>query len=328
MRSTGTFADVSSAEIRAYFDRHADEQSNELYYQSLGLVDYSPDVPEEQLNDISGPGKGNLTVEGQQYSSVAKINGFKVTLNLRKYTFDLAWTEEGMHWIKKQDSSKRQSTFSEAASGAVQSLQQNINEDTAKVFYLGFGTTFLTVGNSEALYGSHTVKGDGSAQRNDFGTADTHRALGSTAITDAIAIMNRFKSHNTIQLKRVRKLRLLVSPELIAEANKILFSLYGPNNANLGLQTASKDALSMRKMTIEAVEVPDIPASFSTFWFLSDLERSRQRAFMAWGWKPRMTRDDEASKGTLHLVGSAFFGPVVLGWQWSFASKGDGTTPS
>lgn len=329
MYSTGTFAGVIDAEVRAYFNHAKEEQSADLYYKRLGLVDYEPDVPEEKLKDISGPGKGVLTVEGQQYGAVSKVEGYPVTLVLRKYTFDIAYTEEDVHWIKKQSSSKRQSTLQNAGSEAIQSLHQNINEDTAKVFYLGAGTTFLNCGNSEALYGSHTIKGDGSSQRNDFGTSDTHRALGSTAIVDAIAIMNRFKAHNGIQIKRCKNLRLLVAPEKIAEANKILYSLYGPNNANLGMQQASKDALSMRQMTIEAVEVPDITADYSDYWFLVETNRAKDRAFMAWAWKPRMETDNSnKSKGIVSLLGSTLFGPVVKGWQWTFYSKGDGSTPS
>jgi hypothetical protein len=325
MTTKGTFADVVDAQVRAMFDNHAEEQSNELYYKELGLSDYEPDVPEEKMQEMSGPGRGQITIEGQDYAKNSKVKGYPVTLTLRKYTFDLEWTEEDVHWLAKQSSSKRVSDLRDAASGAVQSLYQNINEDTAKVFYLGHGTTFLTVGNSEALYGSHTLKGTGETQKNTFATGDTHRAFGPTALTDAISIMNRFKAHNGIQMKRVRSLKLLVATENIAVANQVIYSMYGPNTANLGLSQASKDALARRKMTIEATEVPDFPYAYRTYWSLVDTQRSTRRAFMAWAWKPRMTRDTIAKKGTLKMLGSSMFGPIVLGWQWTFGSKGDGS---
>jgi len=327
MTTKGTFADVVNAQVRAIFDTHVEEQSNELYYKELGLTDYEPDVPAEVLNDISGPGKGQITLEGQRYMSVSKVKGYPVTLTMRKYTYDLEWTEEDLHWLQKQSSSKRISELRDAATGAVQSLQQNINEDTAKTFYLGHGTTFLTCGNSEALYGAHTIKGTGETQYNNFGSGDNHRALGVTALVDAIAKMNRFKSHNGIQYKRCRSLRLLVSPENISVANQIIYSMYGPTS-NLGLSISSKDALAMRRMSIEAVEVPDFPFAYRNYWFLNELNRSAKRAFMAWGWKPRVKRDETATQGILREVGSTLFGPVCKGWQWTFSSKGDGSVIS
>ena len=182
--------------------------------------------------------------------------------------------------------------------------------------------------NSETIYGSHTIKGTGGTQRNDFGSGDTQRAFGSTALTDLIAKMNRFQSHSGTQMKRVRTLKLLVSPEKIAEAHKVVYSDYGPDSGALGFQTASKTALGRRGMTITPVEVPDFPSAYREYWFLTDTARSASRAFMAWGWKPRMQRDDQASKGVLREIGSAYFGPIVLGWQHTAGSKGDNTAIS
>jgi hypothetical protein len=323
MTSKGQLQAVTDAQVRALFTTHAEEQSNELYYKDLGLVDYEPDVPAEVLADMSGPGKGQVTIEGQRYGANSKQKGYPVTLTLRKYTYDLEWTEEDLHWLAKQSSSKRVSELRDAVVGAVQALYQNINEDTAKVFYLGHGTTFLTCGNSEALYGTHTIRKTGIIQYNNFGSGDTHRAFGPTALVDAIAKMNRFQAHNGIQLRRARKLRLLVSPENIAFANQVVYSLYGPNNANLGLSQSSKDALAIRKMTIDVVEVPDFPYAYRNYWFLNELVRSSKRAFMAWGWKPRIKREARNTHGILLELGSVFFGPVVKGWQWTFSSKGD-----
>lgn len=328
MTTKGTFADVVNRQISAIFDTFQEEQSNELYYSELGLTDYEPDVPDDKITDISGPGRGQITLEGNRYMGNAKTKGYPVTLVLRKYTYDIEWTEEDLHWLAKQSSSKRVSELRDAAQGAIQALQQNINEDTCKVFYLGHGTTFLTCGNSEALYGSHTIKGTGATQYNNFGSGDTHRVLGPSAVVDAIAKMNRFQAHNGIQMKRCKTLRLLVSPENIATANQIIYSMYGPNNANLGLSQASKDALSTRKMSIEAIEVPDFPYAYRNYWFLNELNRSSKRAFMGWAWKPRVKRDETATQGVLRELGSTVFGPVVKGWQWTFSSKGDSTSIS
>ena len=326
MVSSGFGADIVSAAVRALYNRALQEQSAELYYQELGLTQYSPDVPAEQLSGVTGPGRGILTIEGQQYGSNDKTRGYPVTLTMRKYTSELSWTEEDIHWINKaSSSSKRAMELKDMASEKVQALNQNINEDTCKVFYLGFGSTFLVngIGNSEALYASHTLRKTQTTQKNTFATADGHLPLSSSALEKAITIMNRFKAHNGNQLLRVRNLKLIVPAELIATANKIIWSDYGPDVANLGLQISSKTSLAKRGITIEAVEAPDITSSYSTYWFLVDTKRAARRAFMAWGWKPRMNDVNEYEKGTYKNEASTLFGPFIHGWQWTFGSKGD-----
>lgn len=325
MTTTGFAADVVSAAVRALYNQALSEQASELYYQALGLFDYEPDVPEEQLSEVTGPGKGILTIEGKQYGSNEKTKGYPVTLTLRKYTSELSWTEEDEHWLNKANSSsKRAIDFRLMPSQAVQALNQNINEDAAKVFYLGFGTTFLSVGNSEALFGSHTIKKTGASQKNTF--ANNHLPLTSNNLTNALTLMNRFKAQNGNQMLRVKKIKLGVATENEPDALKIIWSDYGPDNANLGLQTASIGALRKRSITIEVVTIPDIPSGFSSYWFLSDMGRAVNRAFMAWGWRPRMNEIDEHRNGTFLNESSVFFGPVIQGWQWTFGSKGDNTT--
>lgn len=324
MKTTGVGQDIIDASVRAMFDSALEEQSSELYYQRFGLVDFEPDVPEDKINDMSGPGKGILTVEGQQYGSNEKIRGYPVTLELKKYTSELSWTEEEVHWINKANaSSKRAMTFKSMPGKSVQALNQNINETTCKVFYLGFGTTLLNCGNSEALYGSHNIRKTGSSQKNTFATADGHLALSNNALIKAINIMNRFKAHNDTQLLRVRNLKLVVAYENLSEAIQIIKSLYGPENAQLGLQKASELMLKQRGIVIEVVVAPDIPYAYRNYWFLNDMNRAKERAYIAWGWKPRMSNLNDNRKGTIYNEASTLFGPLIHGFQWTFGSKGD-----
>lgn len=321
----GTLRDVVDATVRALFTRAQEDQAQELYYSTLGLTDYEPDVPEEVLNDMSAPTKAVLGGEGQEYGVVTKVRGYSVTLKMRKYTYKLSFTEEDQHWLAKSASSKRLTEVRDYVADAVLALNQRINEDACKVFYLGFGSTFLTVGNSEALFGSHTIKVDASTQKNTFATADGHLALSSGAIITALSVMNRFKGHNGNQLLKARSLKLVVAHELTAEANKTIFSDYGPNVNNLGLQQASQSALAKRGVSIEVTTAPDVPFAYRNYWFLVETNRAAKRAFIAWAWKPRLNEDTEYHNGTMHAFGSTLFGPVVLGWQWAFGSKGDGT---
>jgi hypothetical protein len=158
MTSTGVFSDVIDPSVRALFSVASEDQASELYYGNFGLTDYEPDVPGEVLSDLSGPTKAGLAGEGQEYTVVTKVKGYPVTLKMRKYTSKLQYTEEDAHWLAKSASSKRLTEIKDAVSDAVLSLNQRINEDACKVFYLGFGTTFLTVGNSEALNSNSASK--------------------------------------------------------------------------------------------------------------------------------------------------------------------------
>ena len=319
----GLFSPVVDATVRALYETAKEEQSSELYYQELGLNEYEPDVPEEVLQDISGFESASLTGEGQEYAIVTRVKGYPVTLKMRKYTAKFEITEEDIHWMAKSGSSKRLTQLRDAISGFEASMNDRWNKDACKVFYLGFGTTFLTCGNSEALFASHTLK-TGSTQRNTFASGDTHRALTADALVLAISLMNRFQAQNGQQLRKVKDLRLIVATENAGTAYNIIDSLYGPT-MNLNLNLASAQALARRGMTIKVVEASDIPAAYSAYWFLVDANRAKNRAFIAYAWKPRMNQHNEYSKGSVIKTGSTLFGPVLLGWQWAFGSTGSGS---
>ena len=107
MTTTGTGQDIVNPVVRALYNRALEEQSSQLYYQDLGLTDYEPDVPSEQLQGIKGPGKGALTVEGQTFFSNTKQREYPTTLVLRKYTSELSWSDEDVHWLEKASSSSK-----------------------------------------------------------------------------------------------------------------------------------------------------------------------------------------------------------------------------
>jgi len=131
------------ATVQALFSEVADQLSNELYYQQHGFVDYEPDIPEEKLSSVSGFGRAVLTVAGQQYGSNQRYKGYNVQLTLRKYTSEIEFSEEDIHWLMKSPSTKRVMEFRDNVEGAVNSLNDAINADAAKMIYLVHGTTFL-----------------------------------------------------------------------------------------------------------------------------------------------------------------------------------------
>ncbi len=324
MTSTGTGQDIINAAVRAEYNRALEEQASELYYMDLGLTDYEPDVPAEIISGITGPGKGQITVEGEQFFSNTKQREYPVTLNLRYYTSELSWTDQDIHWLNKASaSSKRVIDFKNMPSQAVQALNQNINEDACKTFYLGFGTTFLTCGNSEALYASHTLRVGGTQTNIISLGATVNPPLTNLAVSAAVHTqMDRFKAQNGNQELRCRKLALIVAPENRPIAMQIKMSDYGPNNNSLGLQVAGPTVLSKIGVELDVVVGMDIPSGFSTYWFLVEKNRARLRAFMAWGWKPKLNEHPDFRKGTWYNDASALFAPIVQGWQWTAGSKG------
>lgn len=310
--------------IRALYNRALEEQSSMLYYTDLGLTDYEPDVPQEQISGITGPGRAQITVEGQQFFSNTKQAEYPSFVNLRYYTSELSWTDQDIHWLEKASaSSKRAIDFKNMPSQHVQACNQVINEDACKVFYLGFGTTFLSCGNNEALYATHTMR-VGAAQSNIITSQGVvNPPLASQSLSDAIIQMNRFRAQNNIQELAVSDLRLIVSYNKQPLANQIIWSDYGPQNNNLGLQVAGPTVVSkMGLPPIRVVVGRDIPVAYANYWFVVDAKRSALRAFMGWAWKPRLNEQPEFRKGTWFSLASTLYGPASAGWQWTAGSTG------
>lgn len=329
MLTRGTFSQVIDAAVRGLFDQGKFDLSTTVYGPRLGFTQYEPDVPNEQLSTISGPGYGVLTVEGQQYSSNELYKEYPVTLKMQKFTSELRWTEEDIHWIQKQPSSKRASTFTSIVKHAVNALNGNLNLEACKVYYLGFGTTNLTGGDGKALFATdHTIRKTGGTQANTFPVGDTQRPLSAANFTEAVTLMNRFVGMNNVQMLPCRKIRLLVSNENEPVAQQILTSLYGPTNAQLGFQTASKDAFAGRHVDVNYMVLWDMPAAYKNYWFVIELERAAELSWLAVGWMPRMNNETFFNKGQYANEASVFFGYVFSGWQWAFGSKGDSSAIS
>ena len=329
MTTRGSFSQVVDAAVRALYETAKFDLSSTVYGPTLGFTQYEPDVPSEQLSSISGPGYGVLTVEGQQYGSNELFKGYPVTLQMRKFTSELKWTEEDLHWLQKAPSSKRAITFNSIPKNAINALNGNLNLEACKVFYLGFGTTNLTGGDGLALFSTaHTIRNGGGTQANTFAVGDTHRAFSAANLVEAVNIMNRFKGMNNVQMLPCKRLRVLCSVELQPTVDQALNSMYGPLNANLGLQTGSKEAFRARSADISSAVLWDMPYAYRNYWFVIDLDRAAEQSWLASGWMPRMNDVSEYAKGIYKNEASTFFGYVFSGWQHAFGSKGDGTTVS
>ena len=330
MTSVGVFQDAASRAVGALFDAAVAEQTQKLVYPHLGMTDFEPDSQDFQINAVTGPGYATLTLEGQPYQSNTIEREPPVTVTLRKQTSELAVTEEAAHWLDKaRAGGKMVSELSSKVEHAVNALHGSIDREASQVHHLGFGTTGPvnssgTIGNSEALFANHTLSKSGAANvRNTFASGDTHRPLASSALTDAIDIMNRFRGHNDIELLPVKDLLLVVSKNNAAAADQLLNSEYGPLTDVLGQNPGGQKSLGRRGITINYVVDPYIPSARSTYWFLIDKERAKRRWRMAWGWKPKMVNEPDPTTGQSKLLGSVYFRTSCHGFVHAFGSQGD-----
>ncbi len=330
MTTSGTFSQAVDASVRALFTTAELNEYNNLSGLEL-FREYSPDVPEAKASTISGPGRGSLTLESHPYAQNDRYKGYPMTLRLDKFTSLLSFTEESMHFLSKAQSSKQSMELSDAVDNAVLALFENWNEEHAKVFYLGFGTTNLTGGDAVALFSeAHPTRKSGVGnQANTFGSGDTHRVFSAANLVDAIDKMARFKDHNGVQFRRSRRLRVVCSPELSSTVIQAIDSIYGPNTANLGLSTASSSFLAKRGITeIMPTILPNIPTAYKNYWFVVDLDRAQKMAYRAVAWRPRVANDREIQNGTEDNACSTLFGFHWGHWAWVFGSKGDATSIS
>ena len=314
--------DAALVAIRALFDYEYLEQNHKMYYQELGYRDYEPNAADEQGNALSGPQKGVLTVEEQEYGDNTNFRGYPVAVNLRKYTSKLTLSEEQVHWLSVND--KKISEVKDLVRGHINALIGNVNLDACKMYYLGFGTTFAKIGDGLSLFNkAHTIRANANTYANTFPTGDTHRAFGDQALIDSINFMDRFVAMSGEEMRLCSKIRIICAKELAPTVWKTIKSLYGPNNANMGMSAASEEALKSRGVSIDYFVAEDIPYAYRNYWFLVDLERAKDMLLMDWGWKPRLNDQWEYRNGSSFNLGSVFFGPRALSWQFAFGSKGD-----
>jgi hypothetical protein len=328
MTTSGTFSQAVDASVRALFTTGELNQYNELSGLEL-FREFSSDVPEAKASTISGPGRGSLTLETQPYAQNDRYKGYSMTLRLDKFTSLLSFSEEAMHFLAKAQSSKQAMELNDSVDNAVLALYENWNEEHAKVFYLGFGTTNLTGGDAVALFSeAHPTRKSGVGnQANTFGTGDTHRVFSAANLVDAIDKMARFKDHNGVQFRRSRRLRVVCSPEISSTVIQAIDSIYGPSTANLGLSTASSSFLAKRGITdIQPTVLPNIPTAYKNYWFVVDLDRAQKMAYRAVAWRPRMASDTEVENGTMNNACSTLLGFHWGHWAWCFGSKGDATS--
>jgi len=304
MANLQTLFDLADPRIRKVWDQKNTQLSKRLEYKDLGFTDYEAEIQAPQFENFTGLGIATATGEEQPYSREDLVAGDKVTIQPTKFTKAISISEEMLRfnlWPK----------INNLTEATANSLNHRINLDAAKILYLGSGTTFFTGGDGSALFASHTTK-DGSSTSNT-----TSNSLSYDNLKTAIQAMDRFVDDKGVQLLPCQKLRLIVPREKKERAEEILRSIGNPDNANRVSNVFNNGAgyIDLRV----ANWIPN-SSTYTSNWFVVDMERAANMAYMVWGWRPKFDSDNIVNNGTKIYTASTMFKPGFQAWQWAYGS--------
>lgn len=310
----GTFQDVVDSEIHSIVDEASEAAAMELEGTEMFQM-YQIDKEDEKIQGMAAAGYGHQTLEGQQYAANTLWRDYPASVTVRKYTSELVYSEEDVYFLERMmktgNDTGIQLRLGSITDSAIPPLTGNINSDIAKSLYLGFGTTFFTGGDGVSLFSaSHPIRATGSTQSNT-GTS----TFSATALRTTVDAMNNFQTQNGRRMKKVRRFVVVCHSDIEADVQQALDSMYGPGNANLGLQVASTAAFSRRGVTAGYITLTEIPAAYHNYWFVIDLDRAAKRFFLAYAWMPRSATHTVVRNGTYAIDSSTIAGPVHLGFQ-------------
>lgn len=306
MANLQTLFDLADPRIKKIWDEKNNELSSRLEYMKLGFNDFTAPILNPQFENFSGLGLAQLTGEQAPYAREDLVQGTKVTITPRKYTKAINITEEMLRFNLWPEINNLTTAVAHATTG-------RIDQEAAKIFYLGFGTTNFTGGDGLALYSASHTMADGSTQSNTLGTVP----LSYDNLKTACQRMDRFYNDKAIQLLPCRKLRLIVARESKERAEEVLRSIGNPDSAN-----RVSNVFNNGDGYIDYVVSNWIPAdaAYKFNWFLIDMERANMMLQMVWGWKPKFDSDNIVNNGTKIYTGSTMFRPGFQAFQWTIAS--------
>lgn len=300
-----TLYDLADPRIKGIWDEKNTQYTNRLEYTNLGFSDESAEILEPKFENFSGLGLAQPTNEGEAYSQEDIVQGYQVTIGPEKFTKAISIKEEFIRfnlWPK----------IGNLVGGVSNSLNGRIDVNAAKIYYLGFGTTFFTGGDSLALYSdSHTMK-EAATQDNDLDTVQ----LTYDNLKTAVQKMDRFYDDKGIQLQPCSSLRLIVAREKKEKAEEILRSIGNPDSANR-VNNVFNNGTGFMDYRV-ANKIPS--STYGTYWYVIDLERANLMTKAVWGWKPRFDDDKVINTGSKVYTGSTMFKFGFQSWQWTCGS--------
>lgn len=324
--STLTLANLVDPAIKSLYDERRDQIiAKGTDYDKFPYIDFLVDnIDADKLSSVSGFGPGTLTIQGQQYGEAYRYDGYDKTLVLRKYTQNFPWTEE-LEFELERKSAMGIFKVRSLTEGLADSLIMNWEQDWAKMFYLGQGTTFITGGDGVALISaSHPSSKPGLAVQSNIITSGgtTNPTLTATSLKNAFIQMDRFTDNAGVLMASGRRFALVVTRQLKELANQIKWSDYGPSNANLGYSQVGPTIRNKDTMDFEVKVLNWIPDAYASYWFVVDLDRMENMVALAYAWKPRMSDQLKEYNGVSHVLASTLFGPNPRDWRWIAGSTG------
>ena len=296
--------DLADPRIRKIWDEKQTQLSTKLEYSLLGFTDYTAEILNTQFENFTGLGLAQATGEKEPYNREDIANAYKVTITPIKFTKAITITEEMLRFNLWPQ-------INNLVSAVANSLNARVDTDCAKILYLGFGTTFFTGGDALALFSAVHPMGDGSTQSNTLGAIP----LSYDNLKTAVQAMDRFYDDKGIQLLPCSKLRLIVARENKERAEEVLRSIGNPDNAN-----RISNVFNNAQGYIDYKVANWIPSGYSKYWFIVDMERAAQMAYVVWGWRPKFDDDKIVNNGTKIYTGSVMFKPGFQSWQWVIGS--------
>lgn len=305
MASLQTLFDLADPRVRQIWDEKNTQLSKRLEYQKLGFADYDAEILNPIFENFTGLGIASSTGEKEPYAREDIAAGNSVTITPTKFTKAIDISEEMLRFNQWPQ-------INNLVGGVGNALNARINLDAAKIFYLGFGTTFFTGGDGSALFATHTL-GDGSTQSNSLGAVP----LSYDNLKTAVQTMDRFVDDKGIQLQPCQKLRLVVARENKERAEEVLRSIGNPDNSN-----RVSNVFNNGEGYIDMVVANWIPqTTYSKYWFVIDMERAAMMSKMVWGWKPKFDGDKIINNGTKAYTGSTMFKPGFQSWQYAIGAN-------
>lgn len=323
--STASMPQMVDPAIVKFFDQSTEQIVKDLDYTKFKFKDFEVEnINADEASSVSGFGAGQLTIQGAQYALDTMYNGYKKTLIIRKYTKRFVYSEELHYSImkKKQQAILELQTFTKSLT---QGLLYNKEQDWAKMFYLGQGTTFITGGDGVALFSaSHPVRKPGIANQSNIVTvgATTNPVLNAQSLRTANFQMDRFLDDSGSLMMRGTNRTLVVPRAQLEDAYRIVVSEYGPDTANLGFGEVSPTIRTRSGYNITIKCLNHIPDAYSAYWFLVDEERMVDQVYMAKAWDPRCSEKMWDIDGSQNILASVYFGPNPIDWRWVIGSTG------
>lgn len=327
--STMSLSNVVDPALVKVFDEVKNQLANKTQYTKFPFTEYEIETTADSMSSLSGFGPGELTIEGQSYALDYKYDGYDKTLVVRKYTKRVPWTEELEYFLQRRSASGVYKVNS-MIKGMVQGLNTNWEQDFAKMFYLGFGTTFITGGDGLALFhASHTSTKPGVAAQSNIITmgATTNVELAAESLKTAMIQLDRIKDNVGQLISPSTNLALVASRQLLEKAFQIKKSEYGPDSANLGYGIVSPTVLQEMGKSFKVIPLHHMPDAYANYWFLVDLDKMQDMVVMAYAWHPRMHEKMKDIDGVSNILASTLFGPNPVDWRWIVGSTGANPLP-